>query len=141
MKCQDIMKRNPQCLAPRDDAQLAARKMRDANVGFLPICDAQGKVQGTLTDRDLTLRLIAESKPVSTPVSELMTKETVSCRPTDDVTRATELMRQNHVSRILCCENGGKLIGVISLSDIAQKVDEHDVAETVRVVTEREAHP
>lgn len=139
MQCQEIMKRNVECIAPNERTADAARKMRDANVGFLPICDADGKVLGTITDRDIAIRLVAEDRPGDRPVDEIMTQEVVACAPDADLTEATRLMRENHKSRILCTDADGRLAGVISLSDIAQVTE--DSAATLREVSEREVHP
>ncbi|WP_437680191.1 CBS domain-containing protein [Sorangium sp. So ce131] len=139
MLCQEIMKREVQCIMAEDTIQAAASKMRDANVGFLPVCDSAWRVLGTLTDRDLALRVLAESRPLSTKAGDVMTREVVACRPEDDVLRAEQLMGQHHKSRVLCTEADGRLVGVISLSDIAQREDDRKAAQTMRRVTERES--
>ena len=141
MRCEEIMKRDVECVGPQDTARDAALKMRDSNVGFLPVCDESRRVLGTLTDRDLAIRLIASNRSPSTAISDLMTREVVFCRPIDDLHRAEQLMAQNHKSRILCCDDGGRLVGIISLSDVAQHEEDRELADTVRHVTEREAHP
>ncbi|WP_234023625.1 CBS domain-containing protein [Sorangium cellulosum] len=133
------MKTEIQCIMAEDTIQAAAAKMRDANVGFLPVCDGAWRVLGTLTDRDLALRVLAESRPLSTKAGDVMTREVIACRPEDDVLRAEQLMGQHHKSRVLCTEADGRLVGVISLSDIAQREDDRKAAQTMRRVTEREA--
>ena len=138
MLCEEIMKRDIECLSAEDTAQTAARKMREANVGFLPICDKANKVLGTLTDRDIAIRMVADAKPATTVVSDLMTRDIVSCRPKDDIRKAEQLMGNKQKSRILCTDESGQLVGIISLSDIAQR-DQGGVAQTMRAVTEREA--
>jgi CBS domain-containing protein len=139
MRCDEIMKRDVECLTPRDTAQSAARRMRDENVGFLPVCDISGKVVGAVTDRDLALRAIGDGRPATTPVGDLMTREVIFCRPEDDLRTAEDLMAQKHKSRIMCLDAGGKIVGVISLSDIAQREDGARVSQTLRRVSEREA--
>ncbi|KYF92956.1 hypothetical protein BE20_10580 [Sorangium cellulosum] len=139
MLCKEIMKREIQCVMTSDTIQTAARKMRDANVGFLPVCDDEGKVLGTLTDRDLAIRVLADSRPLSTKAGDVMTRAVVACRPDDEVHRAEQLMGQHHKSRVLCTDADGRLVGIISLSDIAQREDDKNTAQTVRRVTEREA--
>jgi CBS domain-containing protein len=141
MQCQEIMKRNAECLSPSDQAADAARKMRDNNVGFLPVCDDDGKVLGTLTDRDITVRLVADDRPGDRPVEEIMTDEVVACSPEADLGEAMQLMREHHKSRILCTDGDGRLVGVISLSDIAQVAE--DSSTTLRDISAREsqAHP
>jgi CBS domain-containing protein len=139
MICRELMKDDVERLQPGDTVQTAARKMREANVGFLPVCDASLRVLGTLTDRDIAIRVSADDLPGSTPVENVMTQEVVACRPNDDITKAEELMSEKHKSRILCLDNRDKLIGVISLSDIAQQDDRTRAGETLRQVTRREA--
>lgn len=138
MLCQDVMKRNVECLSPQETVEAAARKMRDGNMGFLPICDSAHKVIGTLTDRDIAIRMVAEGKPPSTPVEKLMSNnKVISCAPNEDIRKAQQLMAQHHVSRILCLEDG-KLAGVISLSDLAEK-DGAGTVQTMKEVSRREA--
>jgi CBS domain-containing protein len=96
-------------------------------------------VLGALTDRDLAIRVLAHSRPLSTKAGDVMTRGVVACRPDDDVQRAEQLMGQHHKSRVLCTEADGRLVGIISLSDIAQSEDDRRTAQTIRRVTEREA--
>jgi CBS domain-containing protein len=137
MLCKDVMKTNVECLSPTDNVQSAARKMREKNIGAIPVCDDKRTVIGMITDRDLALRVIADSRPSTTPLSDVMTKDIVSCRPTDDIQRAQELMGKHQKSRILCTENG-RAVGVISLSDIVSRVDGAGAMQTMRQVTARE---
>jgi CBS domain-containing protein len=139
MRCQEIMKRDVESLTPQDTTQAAARRMRDENVGFLPVCDSSGKAIGTVTDRDLALRALCDGRPATTPVGELMTREVISCRPEDDLRTAEDLMAQKHKSRIICVDGAGKVVGVISLSDIALREDGARASQTLRRVSEREA--
>jgi CBS domain-containing protein len=140
MRCEDLMKRTVECVTQKDNVQVAARKMRDAEIGFLPVCDGGKRVVGAITDRDLALRVCAENRPAATTlVSDVMTKEVVACRPGDDITRAQQLMSQHHKSRMLCIDDGGQLVGVISLSDLAQAGDGSNAVSTMRAISEREA--
>lgn len=140
MRCEEIMKRNVECVSPRDTAEDAACRMRDENVGFLPVCDQSGKVLGTLTDRDLAVRVVAEGKASGTLVEDVMTREVVACQPEDDLRDAQATMAVHEKSRIMCIAQDGRLVGVISLSDIAQHETGARAAETLRDVSEREAH-
>jgi CBS domain-containing protein len=139
MRCEKIMKKDVQCLSQDATVTEAAQRMRAANVGFLPVCDSGGNVLGTLTDRDLTVRVLAEARDGSTKVTRVMSQEIVSCRPHDDLHIAEDLMARNHKSRILCLDDDGKLAGVISLSDIAQHERAGRIRDTLRKVSEREA--
>ena len=138
LKCEDIMKRDAEGITPFDTLESAAIRMRDENIGFMPVCDDSTKVIGTLTDRDLTIRAIAEGKQPSAQIDEIYTRQLISCSPQDDVSKAQELMAQNHVSRIVCVDGEGKLAGVISLSDIVEHLPEES-AQTLREVSERES--
>jgi CBS domain-containing protein len=140
MLCKQIMKRDIACVYLDDSAQAAAAKMRDDNIGFLPVCDADGRVVGTITDRDLALRVVAADRPSSTLASEVMTHEVIACSPSDDVHRAEQLMGKYKKSRIICANDEGHPVGVISLSDIAQYETSEQTARTMRRVTQREAH-
>lgn len=138
MRCDEIMKRNVECISPDETAASAAQRMRDENVGFLPVCQ-QGRVLGTLTDRDIAVRLVAANQPPSTRVTDIMSREAVYCRPQDDIKVAQRLMAENHKSRIMVVDENGKLVGVISLSDIAQHDRSGQASETLRGVSSREA--
>jgi CBS domain-containing protein len=139
MRCQDMMKRDVQCVSPGDTVQNAAIRMRDENIGFLPVCDPNRQVLGTVTDRDLALRVLAEGLPATTRLAEVMTDEVIACRPEDDLRRAEELMARHRKSRIMCVSESGALAGVISLSDIARGEKPARAAQTMRDVSEREA--
>jgi CBS-domain-containing membrane protein len=137
MKCQDIMKTDVECVSPDTSIQSAARKMRDHNVGFLPVCNEELRVSGTITDRDLAIRAVAEGRPSSTSVAAIMSIDVIACRPEDPLSYARELMAQHHKSRIMCLDREGRVAGVISLSDIAQ-LDEISALDTLRQVSSRE---
>jgi CBS domain-containing protein len=139
MMCQDLMKTDVQCVSPETTVRDAACRMRDEKIGFLPVCDASGKVLGTITDRDIAVRVVAEGEVTDQPVAGFVIQRVVSCRPTDDLIYAEELMSQEHVSRIMCTNERGELEGVLSLSDIAQVESGARAAVTLRNVSEREA--
>jgi len=138
--CREVMKADVECCAEEDTAQRAAQKMRDGNLGFMPVCDKRGRVLGVVTDRDLAVRLVADNLPCTTRLAQVMTHEVVSCRPTDPLFRARELMSSRKKSRILVLEAGDRLVGVISLSDLALAEGDHEVASALRGVSAREAH-
>ena len=139
MRCEEIMKRDVHCVQPTDPVQAAARRMRDANIGFLPVCDSSRKVLGAITDRDIALRIVADGRPPTTAIGDVMTREVVACAPGDDVRRAEELMGKQHKSRMIVADEEWRLLGVISLSDIAQVEDASRASQTMKQVTEREA--
>jgi CBS domain-containing protein len=138
MRCEELMKKDVQYVSPDDGCEVAARKMRDRNIGFLPVCENK-KVVGVITDRDIVVRLVADDLSPSTKVSDVMTREIISVRPQEDLRSAERLMGRHQKSRIVCIDERGLLAGVISLSDIAQAEADTQAAKTMREVTEREA--
>ncbi len=141
MLCREIMKNSVQCITLSDTVKSAAKRMRDANIGFLPVCDDNNRdlVVGTVTDRDIAMRCVAEGRQSNMAVSDVMSRQVICCLPTDDVKRAQELMAKHQKSRIVCCDEAGRLKGVISLSDIAIRTDGASAANTLRQVVAREA--
>jgi len=139
MRCEELMKRDVECVSPQATVQAAAQRMREQQIGFLPVCDESQKILGTVTDRDLALRILADARAPTTPIGEVLTREVVACRPEDDLKKAQDLMGRNHKSRIMCVDGEDRLVGVISLSDIAQKENGAKASQTLRKVSEREA--
>jgi CBS domain-containing protein len=138
MKCKDLMKKNIIFVSPEDSLQYAAELMRDENVGFLPVCDDSRRVLGVLTDRDIVVRAIAANLPNSTLCIQVMTKNVAECRGGDDISTALGLMKEHKVSRVCCVDGNDSILGVISMSDVAELGRDHEVAEMLREVTERE---
>ncbi len=137
MRCDALMRRPVLTASLNEDVAHAATRMRDANVGFLPVCDADGQAVGILTDRDVAVRVCAEGLPGSTHVVSVMSSGVVSCAPEDDVSWAAALMSSGRKSRVLVVDELGHPIGVISLSDLA-RYDPRGAAFAVRDVAARE---
>jgi CBS-domain-containing membrane protein len=107
--------------------------MQDANVGLIPICDYKRSVVGLITDRDIALRVCAaEVDPRRITVDMIMSCDVVSCGPLDPLQRAAQLMGEHRKSRVLVLDEAGKLLGVISLADLAI----HDPALALESLTE-----
>ena len=141
MKCEELMKKDVLLVEEGDTIQEAACRMRDANVGFLPVCDHDGKAIGTLTDRDIAIRVDADGRAASScRVGEVMTRAVIACLPDDDLTRAEQLMSEHKKSRLLVTGADGVLEGVLSISDIVQFEGGRRAAATLRQVMSRETH-
>ena len=141
MLCAEVMKHDLECISPRNTVEDAAIKMRDQNLGFLPVCDEARKVLGKLTDRDIAIRVVADGRLAVVEVDDVMTREVVACSPKDDLRKAEELMATHHKSRLMCVDEAGVLVGIISLSDLAQHDRSAQVMETFREISSREARP
>jgi CBS domain-containing protein len=140
MRCADLMKTDVQIVGPNDNAQWACEKMTWADVGFLPVCDADRRVLGVVTDRDIVVRVVAKGiSPENARIGDCMTGKVVMCGPTDDLAEAERLMAQYQISRIVITDGRGTLMGVISLSDLAERGSVRRAARTLRAVAAREA--
>jgi CBS domain-containing protein len=124
-------------LGEADTAADAARLLRDDNIGFLAVCDRHGRVVGALTDRDLTTRVLAEGASPETLLSAIMTREIVFCAPSDEVVEAERLMASKKKSRILCVDEAGAPVGIISVSDLLVHEDGWRVARTMKKIARR----
>jgi len=139
--CLDLMKSAVETFREGDAVSEIARRMRDLNIGFAPVCDREGHPIGVLTDRDLAVRVCAEDRRASeTRAGAVMTREIITCRDTDPIEAAKDLMARHRKSRMLVVDEDGRLAGVISLSDVVDEEDDRRAAETVRHVSERELH-
>jgi len=119
MQCMDVMSTGVFSIGAGDTVLAAACRLRDANVQFLLVCNVAGDVVGTLTDRDVAVRLAAEDRIASRSiVDDIMTPEVASCRATDDVARAQELMLLQGTPRVLVTNDEGRLQGVVTLVDV-----------------------
>lgn len=141
MLVRDIM--TPEVEVVRPDATLmeAARRMRDLDVGLLPVGDGR-QVLGMLTDRDIAIRAVAEGRdPRTTPVREVMTEETISCYDDQDVTEAARLLEQKQLRRLLVLDRSKQLVGVVSLGDLALKGGKQKLSGGVLEAVSEPAHP
>lgn len=142
MKCSELMKTDVVCANAKTPARQVAEMMRDKNVGFVPVCDDNGAVIGTLTDRDLVVRVLAGRKdPESVRASEIMSNGVVTCRADDTLADVEQLMSKHKVSRIVVVDDRGAPAGVISLSDVATVETGGKSSAVLRSVSQREARP
>ena len=120
MQVKDIMSGQPIAIAPAEPVAAAARVLAQHNIGALPVCSRDGRLRGMVTDRDIVLRCIAaEEDPAQTMVRDIMTRNCATVAPGDDCREATRLMSTQQVRRLPVVEKG-KLVGVISLADLAR---------------------
>ena len=137
MQVSEVMTRGVECARPADSIARAAEKMRELNVGALPVCGDNDRLVGMLTDRDITVRAVAEGKdPRTTKVRDAMTEGVTYCFEDDDVAEAARLMRDKQVRRLVVLNREKKLVGIVSLGDLAVHThDETIVAPTLEEVS------
>lgn len=118
MKVREIMTANVIRLEPGESASVAARMLERYNIGALPVCTADGRLCGMITDRDLAVRCMAAEKPGTAKVTDVMTAQVVAVSPDADVRDAGKLMGEKQIRRLPVVEQG-RLCGILSLSDLA----------------------
>ena len=120
MQIKDLMNPSVVTIEPTSSASSAARLISRHNVGVLPVCGADRRLRGVVTDRDIVLRCIAaEEDPAQTMVRDIMTRSCATVSPGDDCREATRIMSARQVRRLPVVEEG-RLVGMISLSDLAR---------------------
>ena len=139
MFCRQVMKSDVARCMETLSVQACAEMMRDDNIGFLPVMDADKQVVGVVTDRDLAVRVLADDLPAETPVGQVMTRDVRICRPDDDLLAVEWKMSSTRKSRLVVVDDAGHCVGVISLSDVAQADSRSRAGGVLRAVTLREA--
>jgi CBS domain-containing protein len=137
MKIHKLMSQNVHYIEPTTPIAKAAEKMRELDIGFLPICD-NDRLVGTITDRDITIRSVAQGRdPRLASVQEIMTSSVFYCYEDDDVDHVAEYMQEKEVRRMLILDRHKRLVGVVSLGDIAKASGERELAgETLGEIAE-----
>ena len=114
----------------------AARLMRDEDTGVLPIVDGE-RLIGVLTDRDITVRAVAEGRdPQSTTAGEIASTTLVTIDPQQTVAEAMRLMSEHQVRRLPVTEEDGRLVGIVSQRDLALGTSDERIGETVSNISE-----
>ena len=126
MRVSEIMTRGVECARPADDLTRAAARMKKLNVGSLPVCGDSDKLVGMITDRDITIRGTAEALPPRLgQVQDVMTRDVKYCLEDQDTSEAAELMEKNQIRRLVVLNRDKRLVGIVSLGDLAVKTDEN----------------
>jgi CBS domain-containing protein len=133
MRVEELMS-NARCCKEGDSVRDCARLMKQENIGFVPICNEAGEPVGALTDRDLAIRVLAEGRSADEKVAAFATDRVIACRVGDDVRDAERLMREHRMSRVMVCDEEGRVQGVISLADVADAASDEELGETVQQV-------
>jgi CBS domain-containing protein len=137
MQLKDVMTRDVAVIRPDATLEEAARTMDQLNVGPLPVCDGD-TLLGMITDRDITVRATSAGKdPKRTRVHEAMTDDLVYCYEDQDVREAAQMMEDKQIRRILVLSRDKRLVGIVSLGDLAVETgDEGLTGEVLERVSE-----
>jgi CBS domain-containing protein len=133
----DIMTRNVETVGPSSTVQEAAERMKADNIGSLPVC-VDSRVVGTITDRDITIRVTAEGRDARlTLVRDVMTPDVVTIRPQQEVFEAEQLMHDQQVRRLPVVEQDGRLVGYVTTATIAKREgDEKAVGKVLKGISQ-----
>jgi CBS domain-containing protein len=113
----------------------AAKMMRYEDVGLAPIVEGD-RLVGTLTDRDIAVRVVAEGRDPETKVSEIMSTDLITIDPQQDLDEALRLMARNQLRRLPVVEEGGKLVGVVAQADVALRAGPEQTGRVVEEISQ-----
>jgi CBS domain-containing protein/uncharacterized protein (DUF2267 family) len=131
-----VMTRDVEVLSPEDTLREAAELMRTLNVGPIPVCDGP-KLVGIITDRDIVVRAVAQGlDPNETRVSQAMTDQVECVFADEDLEVAMWKMREEQIRRILVVDHDNKLVGIVSLGDIATARGEQEAGQMLEAISE-----
>lgn len=138
MKCKDIMTKSVKMCSAMCTAKEAAQIMKKFNTGAVPIVDAHDKALGIITDRDITIHTAAEGKdPSNVKIMDFMSKHLVTMHEEDLIDDAIKKMKENKVRRLPIVDDEDKLVGILSLGDIAVLSNaEHKTFEAFEQISE-----
>ena len=141
MQIKEIMTGEPVVVGPNVTLKQAAEKMRDLDSGIMPVGE-NDRLVGMLTDRDITVRATAAGKdPNATRVEEVMTPDVVYCLDEDDVSDAALKMEQNQLRRLIVLNRDKRLVGILSLGDLAVHTAGDRLASEVTEAVSEPAEP
>jgi CBS domain-containing protein len=136
MKLKEIMTQDVEVIHPDDSLQSAAQKMRDRDIGFLPVCDGD-RLVGVVSDRDIIVREIAEGMDPKAMIGrDLVTAPVIYCFEDQDVDEAARIMQDNQIRRLVILNRDKRLVGVVSLGDLASNRPADRSGEVLQSVSE-----
>ena len=131
---QEAMTSNPTSVGPTNTAAEAAQIMKAEDIGSLPIVEGD-KLVGTLTDRDIAVRVVAEGRdPDETLVKDVATSSLITVDPEDDFDEAMRQMARHQVRRLAVVRDG-RLVGVVAQADVARDANEKQTGEVVEEIS------
>jgi CBS domain-containing protein len=126
MRVHHLMTQKVACISPYDSIAQAARLMRECDCGALPVLDRGGRLVGMITDRDIAVRLVAQGVDTrQARVAHAMTGEAFACHVDDTLEECMRHMSRHQVRRLPVLDDRNRIVGMISLGDLAQHASEH----------------
>ena len=122
MKARDLMTPDPAQVTPSDSLQRVSQLMAEHDCGCIPVVKAtdQRSLLGVITDRDIAVRAVAEGRPATTPIGEIMTPNPDTVGPDDDLSYVERLMSDRQIRRVVVVDDNGECVGIIAQADLAR---------------------
>jgi len=131
----DVMSANFKWMAPDSPVSQVAQQMRDMDCGFMPLAE-NDKMVGMITDRDITIRAVAEGKnPADVQARDIMTAKTYYCYDDQDIEEVCNNMGEIQVRRLPVVNRDKRLVGIVSMGDLAQSASRPNVGQTQQQIT------
>jgi CBS domain-containing protein len=131
MQARDVMSGKIQMIPSNTSIQAAAELMRQMDVGMLPVSE-DGKIIGMLSDRDITVRAVAEgADPAATPAREIMSRDVIACFADQDARDVARLMQQNRVRRVIVINRENEAVGLVSVDDLVMYPETRSLVDEV----------
>jgi CBS domain-containing protein len=131
----EVMSSDCECINSNETVLHAAKKLKELNVGAMPICGEDDRLKGMLTDRDIVVKVLAEGRdPASTTAGELGEGKPVTIGADDSIDEALRTMSEHKVRRLPVID-GHDLVGIVAQADIARNVDEEQVGDMVEAIS------
>jgi CBS domain-containing protein len=135
MKVKDMMHKGVEYVAPNARLHMIAKKMRDADIGAIPVCE-DGRAVGMVTDRDIAIRALANGKDISKiEARDVMSRNVISCRDSEEAEDALRVMESKKIRRLPVVNDAEKLIGMISLGDISHALSREVTGKVTKAVS------
>ena len=122
MKARDLMTPDPAQVTPSDSLQRVSQLMAEHDCGCIPVVTAadQRSLIGVVTDRDIAVRAVAEGRPATTPIGEIMTANPDTVGPDDELSHVERLMSDRQIRRVVVVDDTGECVGIIAQADLAR---------------------
>jgi CBS domain-containing protein len=133
-RVREVMTEGVEVISPNDTIKAAAERMRDRDIGPVPVCDGE-RLVGMVTDRDLVVRGIAKGRDVNDKVADVMTHDVEWIHENATLDDAAEKMSTLQIRRLVVLDDNKRLVGIISLGDLAHEASAGTTARTLEEVT------
>ena len=134
-KARDVMSSGAECIGENETVADAAKKLRELDVGSVPICGEDDRLKGMITDRDIVIEVLVEGKdPSNVKAIELGGEEVITIGADDSVSDALRTMKDHKVRRLPVIDEQ-RLVGVVSVADLAANIEDADLGDLVEAIS------